>query len=54
MPKLVHEGQKAMQQGSLLEARQLFSAYLMGQDEGRFAEGVKWAVASLPKVSDEP
>jgi tetratricopeptide (TPR) repeat protein len=54
MPKLVHEGQKAMQKGSLLEARELFSTYLMEHDEGVFADGAKWAVASLPDVPDEP
>lgn len=53
MPNLVHEGQKAMKKGSLLEARQSFSSYLMEQDEGMFADGVKWAVASLPDVAAE-
>ncbi len=53
MPNLVQEGQKAMETGSLLEARELFSTYLMEQDEGVFADGAKWAVASLPNVSDE-
>ncbi|MDH3770649.1 MAG: hypothetical protein OET79_06655, partial [Nitrospirota bacterium] len=38
MPNLVQEGQKAMQIGSLLEARELFSTYLMEQDEGVFAD----------------
>jgi tetratricopeptide (TPR) repeat protein len=54
MPKLVQEGQQAMQKGSLLEARELFSTYLMEQHEGVFADGAKWAVASLPAVSEEP
>jgi tetratricopeptide (TPR) repeat protein len=53
MPNLVQEGRKAMQIGSLLEARDLLSTYLMEQDEGVFADGAKWAVASLPDVSDE-
>ena len=53
VPNLVHEGQEAMQKGSLLEARQSFSSYLIEQDEGLFADGVQWAVASLPEESDE-
>jgi tetratricopeptide (TPR) repeat protein len=53
MPNLVHEGQKAMEKGSLLEARELFSTYLMEQNEGVFADGAQWAVASLPDVTDE-
>ena len=54
MPNLVQEGQKAMQKGSLLEARELFSSYLMEQNEGVFADGAKWILASLPDVPDEP
>ena len=54
MPQVVYKGQKAMEAGELLEARKLFSTYLLDHDEGVFAEGAKWAVASLPDVSDEP
>ena len=53
-PNLVEEGQMAMQTGSLLEARELFSTYLMEKQEGVFADGARWVVASLPDVSDEP
>ena len=54
MPNLVNEGQRAMQAGLLLEARELFSTYLLEQQEGVFADGAEWAVASLPDVLDEP
>ena len=54
MPHLVHEGQKAMQTGSLGEARKFFATYLLDHDEGVFADGAKWVVAWLPDVSDEP
>ena len=54
MPDLVFEGQKSMRAGSLLEARELFSTYLVEHDEGVFADGVRWAMASLPDGSDEP
>ena len=53
MPQIVHEAQKAMEAGSLLEARELFSTYLLDHDEGVFADGAKWAVASLPDGSDD-
>jgi len=54
MPNVVHEGQKAMQAGALLEARKLFSTYLLEHEEGVFADGAKWVVAFLPEISDEP
>lgn len=54
MPNLVKEGQMAMQTGSLLEARELFSTYLLERHEGVFADGAQWVVVSLPDVSDEP
>jgi len=53
MPTLVQEGQKAMQTGFLLEAHEMFSSYLLEQNEGVFADGAKWAIASLPDRSDE-
>ena len=54
MPKIVQEGEKAMQAGSLLEARDLFATYLRDHDEGVFAHSVKWVMASLPDPLDEP
>lgn len=54
MPSVVHEGQKAMEIGDFLKARELFSTYLLDHEEGVFAEGAKWAMASLPEASDEP
>jgi len=54
MPHVLQEGQKAMQSGLLLDAHKLFSSYLVEQQEGVFADGVKWALASLPDPSDEP
>lgn len=54
MPPVVHEGQKAMEMGSLVEAREIFSTYLLDHDKGIFADGAKWAVASLPDVTEEP
>jgi len=54
MPPVVNEGQKSIQAGALFEARTLFSAYLLDHDEGVFADGAKWVVASLPDASDEP
>ena len=54
MPHVLQEGQKAMQAGLLLDAHKLFSTYLVEQQEGVFADGVKWALASLPDPSDEP
>lgn len=54
MPNLVFEGKQLMQAGSLLEARELLSTYLLEQEEGVFAEGAKWAIASLPDNSNEP
>ncbi len=53
MPKLVRDGQQAMQAGLRLEAQNLFSTYLLEHGEGVFAEGAKWALASLPEKSDE-
>ena len=54
MPSLVFEGQQLMNAGSTLEARTLFSTYLVEHEEGVFADGVRWAMASLPDPSDEP
>ncbi len=53
MPTLVHQGQKAIQRGALLEARELFATYLSEHQEGVFAEGTQWILASLPDQSDE-
>lgn len=53
MPTVLHEGQNAMNAGSMLEARELFSSYLLKQEEGVFADGAKWVLASLPDPSDE-
>ena len=38
MPNLVFEGTQLMQAGSLWEARELLSTYLLEQEEGVFAE----------------
>jgi len=54
MPEILRQGQEAMQAGQLLEARELFSTYLSHQNDGIFAEGARWVVASLPDPSDEP
>jgi len=54
MPNLVFESKQLIQAGSLLEARELLSTYLLEQGEGVFAEGAKWAIASLPESSNEP
>lgn len=53
MPTLVQEGQKAMQAGFSLEAHEMFSSYLLEQNEGVFADGAKWAIASLPDRTNE-
>ncbi|MEE9233512.1 MAG: hypothetical protein V3U07_08625, partial [Nitrospirales bacterium] len=53
MPEMVKEGQAAMQEGSLLKAQELFSTYVKGQEEGLYAEGARWVLASLPDHSDE-
>ena len=53
LPNVLHEGQNAMKAGSLLEARELFSSYLLEHDEGVYAEGARWIVASLPDAADE-
>jgi tetratricopeptide (TPR) repeat protein len=54
MPEIIRHGQEAMQAGHLLEAREMFSTYLNQQEDGVFADGARWAVASLPDPSDEP
>ena len=54
MPNVLHEGKNAMKAGSLLEARKLFSSYLLEHEEGVFADGAKWVLASLPDAEDEP
>lgn len=53
MPSVLHEGQEAMETGLLSEAREIFSTYLLDHDEGVFADGAKWVVASLPDVTEE-
>lgn len=54
MPEIIRHGQEAMEAGRLLEAREMFSSYLGQQKDGVFADGARWAVASLPDPSDEP
>lgn len=54
MPEIIRHGQEALEAGHLLEAREMFSAYLTHQKDGVFADGARWAVASLPDPSDEP
>jgi tetratricopeptide (TPR) repeat protein len=54
MPEIIRHGQEAMQAGHLLEAREMFSTYLNQQEDGVFADGARWVVASLPDPSDEP
>lgn len=54
MPEMLRHGQEAMQAGHLVEARELFTAYLSQQQDGVLADGAKWAMAFLPAPSDEP
>ena len=54
IPEMIQQGQEAMQAGNLLKARALFSTYVTQQDDGVFADGARWIVASLPDPSDEP
>ena len=54
MPEMVKEGNRLMQEGSLLEAQRVFSTYVQEQQEGMYAEGARWVLASLPHQSDEP
>ncbi|GJL57220.1 MAG: hypothetical protein NPIRA03_00770 [Nitrospirales bacterium] len=54
MPEIIRQGQEALRAGQLLEARNLFAAYLTEQEDGQFAEGTRWLMASLPDPSDEP
>ena len=54
VPSLVQEGQQAMKNGSLREAQELFARYLLEHEEGVFAKGAQWVIASLPDPSDEP
>ncbi|HNP60397.1 MAG TPA: tetratricopeptide repeat protein [Nitrospirales bacterium] len=54
MPEMIQHGQDAMRAGQLLEARDMFATYLNEQEDGKFAEGVRWVMASLPDPSDEP
>ncbi len=54
MPEMIHHGQDAMRAGLLLEARDMFATYLNEQEDGKFAEGTRWVMASLPDPSDEP
>ncbi len=53
MPELVQQGQEAIRHGSLVEGRELLTAYLSEHKEGVFAQGAKWMLASLPDQSDE-
>ncbi len=53
VPSMVQKAQDAIKAGSLREARELFSMYLLEHEEGVFADGVKWVMASLPDISDE-
>ena len=54
VPEIIRQGQDAMRTGHLLEARDMFATYLNEQDHGKFAEGARWVMASLPDHSDEP
>lgn len=54
MPQLIQEGQQAMEEKSFVEARELFTTYLLDHDEGVFAEGATWVVASLPAINEDP
>lgn len=54
MPEMIRRGQDAMHTGQLLEARDMFATYLNEQEHGKFAEGTRWVMASLPDPSDEP
>lgn len=53
-PELIRQGQEAIQEGHLLEARAMFSTYLNQQEHGVFADGARWVVSSLPDPLDEP
>jgi tetratricopeptide (TPR) repeat protein len=52
VPEILRHGQDAIQAGQLLEARDMFATYLKEQEEGKFAEGSRWVMASLPDPSD--
>ena len=54
IPPVLEKGQAAIQAGFILEGRDLFSTYLQDHEEGLFAEGTRWALASLPDSADEP
>ncbi|MDH5700637.1 MAG: tetratricopeptide repeat protein, partial [Nitrospirota bacterium] len=54
MPEIIQHGQDAMYAGQLLDARDMFATYLHEQEDGQFAEGTRWVMASLPDHSDEP
>ena len=54
MPEIIRQGQDALRAGQLLEARNMFATYLNEQEHGKFAEGTRWVLASLPDPSDEP
>ncbi len=54
MPLLIANGQVTVEEGLLLEAREYFSAYLIERQEGVFAEGARWMLASLPAETDPP
>lgn len=54
MPEIIRQGQDALRAGQLLEARDMFATYLNEQEHGKFAEGTRWVMASLPDPSDEP
>ncbi len=54
IPPVLEKGQEAIQAGFVLEGRELFSTYLSDHEEGLFAEGTRWALASLPDIADEP
>lgn len=54
MPEMIQHGQDAMRAGQLVDAREKFAIYLNEQEDGKFAEGTRWVMASLPDPSDEP
>ncbi len=54
MPLLIANGQVTLEEGDLAEARKYFSAYLEERQEGVFAEGTRWMLASLPTGVDAP
>ena len=53
-PELVMQARTAMEEKRTSEAQELFRSYLTEQAEGVFAEGSRFALASLPRQESDP